>query len=278
MKPQLLTATGALAALMLSQSANAGTIVVSTIVGAYDNSCETTSCGGIAGITSFGQNSSVSYDTPALYIYNPTAFAFTGATLTLSGYQGENNGVVKTITLPTIAAGELYRYVWVDGFGGTVKGDLTSYDYDDSYGETVFSGQAGFSSATPDVTTFGNFFCGQGTNTITSLCSYVGNFDVKFSATWNGTPIAADFSPNPLQDGGNVAGTFVGWEGLDPNGLSETFFDTHTQTFPGTLAVITTGTTGSQRSSVPEPGTALLFGAGLGALTMVRRRRRAKTS
>ena len=114
--------------------------------------------------------------------------------------------------------------------------------------------------------------CGSGSGTATSLCAYVGNFDVSFAATLNGGPIAANFSPDNTQDGGNVANSFVGWQGLDAYGLSETHADAHSLSFPGTLAIITVGTSGSQQ--VPEPGTLAILGVGLGALARWRRRRR----
>ncbi len=73
-----------------------------------------------------------------------------------------------------------------------------------------------------------------------TCAGFVGNFDVAFSATYDGGPIAAKFSPDNPQDGGNVAGSFIGWEGLDQAGLSETTVDAHISTFPGMIAVITT--------------------------------------
>ena len=107
-------------------------------------------------------------------------------------------------------------------------------------------------------------------------CESPGNFDVTFTATWDnggaGTPIFAQFSPDNTQGPGNVAGTFVGWEGLDPTGLAETTYDDHSGTVAGVLADIYVGT--PPPPPVPEPASLLLLGAGLGALGLVRRRRR----
>jgi hypothetical protein len=72
----------------------------------------------------------------------------------------------------------------------------------------------------------------------------------------------------------NQAGAFVGWEGLNPQGLSETTYDNHSGTEEGVLAYIFTGTKGS---NTPEPATwaMMLTGfAGLGALGTTRWRRK----
>jgi len=86
---------------------------------------------------------------------------------------------------------------------------------------------------------------------------------VTMTAMWNGQPIFAQFSPDNTQDGGNVAGTFVGWEGIAPDGFSETTFDSHSGIQAGVLADILVGTP----PGVPEPSTwaMMLVGfAGLG--------------
>lgn len=293
-KRELLTATGAAAVLLLSQAAHAST-VVATIIGAYDATCNST-CAGImpAGISHYASNGSGtgegtgSGDTPSLFILNPTSSSFVSPSLTLIGYQDaafggtgatEQSGLnghalpagpaaTQLVTLPNIAPHTVYQLIWAFQTGGVSAGPSTGInlfvnDYDDELGNLAGSGARDSLGHT----------CGTGSGTVTDLCSYVGNFDVNFAATLNGGPIAAKFSPDNTQDGSNVAGAFVGWEGLDAAGLSETTADAHTLTFPGTLAVITTGTGGHQ-PTVPEPGTLAILGAGLGALGLVRRRRR----
>ncbi len=108
------------------------------------------------------------YDTPSLTFNNTSAFNFTGITLKLTGYQGLNNGIVQSITLPDITAGSSFTYVWL---GATTGGTLFAYDYDDEYG--VYPAQ-------------------------------VGNFAVTFTATWNSQSIYSQFTPAVNASGGFV--------------------------------------------------------------------------
>jgi PEP-CTERM motif len=131
---------------------------------------------------------------------------------------------------------------------------MFAYDYDDTYGSTSRNPACVVDSA---------------------ICAKVGNFDVSITGTLSGGPVSADFSPDNTQDGGNVAHTFVGWEGINPSGWSEPIYDNHSGTTPGVMAYIFTGTHGTQ---TPEPSTwAMMLGgfAGLGSLALARRRRKA---
>jgi hypothetical protein len=208
----------------LTLPALAGTTPISTIQGLY------------------GVNS---YDTPELIISNTTSNAFTDVTLTLTGYQGENNGIVQSQVISDIAGGTSLDYFWT---GPTVAGNLFAYDYDDTGGN----------GAAP------NPACVQGY----PYCAYVGNFYVTFTATWNGESIYSQFSPS-----NNATGGFIGWEGLDPNGLAETVYDDHSTGGPnGVLANIYEGTA-PPITTTPEPSTLMLLGSGLvGLAGFVRRR------
>jgi hypothetical protein len=225
--------------------------------GSYDAQCgiNITDCSFGTGYTvnTFGDNFGEG-DTPSLFIVNPTNFSMTGASITATSYQGLTSGLSQTETLPVIPSHTVLDVVWGQGFA--VKGNLFTYDYDDSYGKTTT-----------------NATCA-GSGVGTGYCAFVGNFDIKFAATLNGGPISSDFSPSNTQDGGNQAGAFVGWEGLNPQGLSETTYDNHSGTEEGVLAYIFTGTKGS---NTPEPATwaMMLTGfAGLGALGTTRWRRK----
>jgi PEP-CTERM motif len=85
---------------------------------------------------------------------------------------------------------------------------------------------------------------------------------VTFNATVSGGAFNGDHVTSVFSPTSNYTGSFVGWEGLDPTGLSETTYDMHQGSLTGTLAVITLGSTG-----IPEPSTwamMLLGFAGLG--------------
>ena len=195
-------------------------------------------------------------DSPELDITNSSGGSLTNIQLVLKGYQGLNNNVVNTVNLGafSIADGTTYDLTW----GGTLPyaGDLTVYDYDDEKGGTTVS----------DLCVVG-----------LSLCSYVGNFAVTLTATiaggaHDGQSVFSQFSPN-----NNFSGGFVGWEGLDQNGLSETTYDDHNASFHGTMAVIRLGAPdgGFNPNGVPEPATWALMMVGFGALGSVLRQRRA---
>lgn len=105
--------------------------------------------------------------------------------MTLTAYQELNKGITQSITLPNIAAGSVFTYIWT---GPTTAGNLFAYDYDDEWGNT----RSGYTNPACIATA--------------SLCSDVGNFSVTFTAMWNGKPIFSQFSPANNVTGGFLAG------------------------------------------------------------------------
>ncbi|MDE2183732.1 MAG: PEP-CTERM sorting domain-containing protein [Alphaproteobacteria bacterium] len=244
----------------LLAAAPAYATTVSQIGGGYDTTCDQDPicAAALAGGATFYANLANSpsdigpatpfvspahgWDDPSLFIYNLTAHDFTSAQLQGLGYQGANNGVLQLAPgFPTtILANSVYQYSWPDypngAYCGLGAGELFAYDYDDTYGCT--------GSAQP------------------------GNVSLLFSAMWNGQAITTTpFSPNS-----NISGTFVGFEGLDPNGYAETAYDDHNGAPNGYLANIVVG---SSSFNVPEPMTLSLFGFGLAGAAVLRRRRKA---
>ena len=202
----------------------------------------------------------VVYDTPNLTFENTSGGNLVNAQMVLTGYQPGTliYGITQTVNLGTLGPGNT-NYTWLDGYPGTIRGDLTSYDFDNSYGNTP----SGYTNPLCVVNS--------------GLCSLVGNFSVTFTATisggtFNGQPVFAVFSPTT-----NGTGGFIGWEGLDPSGLSETTYDQHsgsTSTVNGTLASIDLGT--PPATPLPSSWTmmlAALTGFGFFALRAKKRNR-----
>ena len=186
-----------------------------------------------------------SYDTPELLFNNTSAYDFTNAQIVLTGYQGVNNGLTDTVALPNITAGTNYDLIWT-----TLPAQSPFFvnDYDDT--------AAGTAPCPPNPVNSG-------------LCGDPGNFYVTFTATWDGQAIYSQFSPAT-----NASGGFVGWEGLNPNGVSEDpVYDNHNGSVTGVLAYIDVGT--PPPIDTPEPATLALFGTGLAVFGLVRRRKSA---
>lgn len=264
MKSKFLATVSAAAFLAIAQAPAHAATIVGVIYGAYDAQCGSNiDCTfGHSGYTMTGNGGApTEYDTPSLFIVNLSSnpYSLDNLSFTLMGYQARNNGAMATFSLPgnvSIAPGTVYDLVWggnTDSYtqsGG--EGSLFAYDYDDSLG--------------------GRDACVA--NAInTGLCANVGNFDVQITGLMNGMAISSNFSPDNMQDGGNQAGMFVPWEGLNKAGQSEDpCCDDHAATQPGVLAYIYLGSSGNQQ--VPEPLSLALLGGGLGAMSVLRRRRK----
>ncbi len=223
---------------MFAVAIPAQAVTVATISGCYD-------CG--------------VFDTPSLIFNNTTGGTLVDAQMVLTGYQGQNNGLTATVELGSLSGGSTQFY-WGSLPGapsGTTPGNLTAYDYDDEYIGT---------SAIINGPTCGGGGCAPGGGR--QWYAQAGNFSVTFTATvsrgvHDGQAVFSVFSPN-----GNANGSFVGWEGLDPNGYSESpEWDVHTGIVTGDLANIDLGT-----PPVPEPMTFAMMLAGLGMLALTHRR------
>jgi PEP-CTERM motif-containing protein len=233
-------ALAAVGALATATPATADT-TVATISGCYD-------CG--------------VFDTPSLIFNNTTGGTLTNAQLVLSGYQGQNNGLSATVHLGSLGAGST-QFFWGSLPGvpsGTTPGNLTAYDYDDQYIGT---------SAIINDPTCGGGGCAPGGGP--QWYADVGNFKVTFTATVSGGTFNGDAVFSVFTPSSNATGGFVGWEGLNPGGFSESpLYDVHTGIVTGDLANIQLGVP----PSLPEPATLSLFGLGLAALGLVKRRRK----
>jgi hypothetical protein len=193
------------------------------------------------------------YDTPELKINNSTNYDFTNAQMVLTPYQPgqlDSSTPPQTVSLGTISANTINSVIWGNA------GPLFAYDWDDNWGNAAA----------------GNSACVQPY----PFCAHVGNFKVTFTATWAnpaynggaGIEISSVFSPTT-----NATGGFVGWEGLDPTGLSETVYDAHTGSITGTLAYIDVG---PPTSAVPEPSTWAMMILGFAGIGFMAYRRKAK--
>ena len=208
------------------------------------------------------------YDTPALQIQNTSGGTMTNVSMTLYGYQGVNNGLSQTLSLGTVADGSTSTYIWGGlpggaGCCGVTPHDLTSYDYDDEYTGTIYqipTTDCGY----PDVG------CVSGGGPV--WYAQPGNFQVTISAiisggVYDGQHVFSQFTP-----ANNATGGFVGWEGLNPAGFSESPYDIHSGGFTNDLADIYLGD--APPPGVPEPSIWALMIGGVAMTGAALRRRR----
>src|ERR1035437_4317034 len=195
----LVTILAVSALVALSPAAHATT--VAPISGAYDD---------------------LGFDTPDLAFNVPTGLTIQNAQMVLHGYQNGtlNHGISQTVSLGTLGTGTT-PYIWSGSF---TPGNLTAKDYDDEY--------VGTSHILPS----GPPCCAAGG--APAYFALVGNFDVTFKGNvfgngYTGQLVSSYFSPTF-----NYTGGFVGWEGLDPSGYSESTYDLHNGVATGTLAQI----------------------------------------
>ena len=148
MRVQLTSTTAVAALLALSGSASAGNVIVGDVYGSYDAQCNP------------GGNIDCSFGTASGYrhrhgwlvaahlwelrhsqpvIVNKGTKAFTGLSFTATGYQGINNGITQTISIPNVPGGSILDIVWSAGYAYDVPGSLFNYDYDNSYFQTSSS-------------------------------------------------------------------------------------------------------------------------------------------
>jgi hypothetical protein len=288
MKNELMTATSALALLVFAppHAAQAGSTLVATIYGVYDAEAGIGDLpsGAITGLTQVGSNGV--YDTPSLFFVNPTGYTISNPQMQLlvttavnNGQNTYNNGVTQTISTGAFIPGSVTQVSW--GSSGSFNGgygvspNLFVDDYDDEYNQNYGAGVAGNAGSKVDCTlTYPN-----DPNGWFNYCAPIGNFEVKFSGTLTGGGPLSGKSVAAVFGEFNTSSVYTGWEGIDPNGWSENAtYDVHSGTVSGVLANIYLGTTGTVQSSpltgVPEPTTAAVLGAGLGALGLVRWRRK----
>ncbi|MBU6260302.1 MAG: hypothetical protein KGL18_02930 [Burkholderiales bacterium] len=204
------------------------------------------------------------FDTASLIFNNTTGGTLTHATMVLTGYQGLNKGLTATVQLGTLASGNTQVY-WGSLPGvssATSPGVLTAYDYDDQY------------IGTPNIIndpSCGGAGCAPGGGP--QWYADVGNFSVVFTAlvsggSYDGANVYSVFSPNS-----NVTGSFVGWQGLDQNGYSESpVYDVHSGVVTGDMANIDLGLP-PPAGTVAEPASVGLVFAALAALSLATRRR-----